>query len=80
MESTEIQITLRTIVEEVITETQTEDGDTFPHTKYKFKYLPAYLHLLGPAELQTGDRVKITITKEPVDAQPSEPNPRHADQ
>jgi hypothetical protein len=62
MEPHEVTLKLRSIVEEVIFGV---DDEGFPNVKYKFKYLPAYLHVLGGAELEVNDHVCITITKEP---------------
>lgn len=61
MEPTQEQIKLNSIVEEVIFGFDDEGN---PNTKLKFKYWPAYLHILGGVDLEPGDRVRITIQKE----------------
>ena len=64
MESAQEQMRINSVVEEIIFGV---DGEGNPHTKFKFKYWPCYLHILGGTQLNPGDRVRITITKEPDD-------------
>ncbi len=72
MEPDETTLIFRTIVEEVIAG---KDDEGVPNVKYKFKHLPAYLHVLGYPELSINDWVRITISKTPAPTITKEPKP-----
>lgn len=56
-------ITYHTTVERV------GNDSAFSGWQFKLKEIPTVFHLQGEPALSPGDRVRITITKEPVDAQ-----------
>lgn len=63
MEPIEIEVIAMTDV----VEKRLDATEPFPFVGIKFKNIPAFLYM-EQCELKPGDRVKITITKEPDDA------------